>query len=517
MNHQPNFLHELIIDSFAGGGGASTGIELALGRIVDIAINHDINAVKMHEANHPFTKHYCENIFEVDPLEATQGRQVGLLWASPDCTHFSRAKGGKPVKKEIRGLAWVVTKWAGAVRPRVIILENVPEFRTWGPIDEHGKIVVERKGETFNRFVHSLERLGYAVEWRVLDASDYGAGTSRKRLYLVARCDGQPIVFPPPTHGEGKGLLPKKVAADYIDFSVQGKSIFNRKKPLADNTLRRIAMGTDKFTIKSKKPFIIQSKFGNPPQDIDKPLSVITGVNDHTPLIAPHIQKYFGGEHQAGSAADAPLGTVTSIDHNALCCANLIQYHSETNGENARAYGVDEPIKTIDTNPRYALSTAHLVQYYSTGTALDIQKPMPTCTTKDRMAVVKTYLVKYTPGANLHNWSQIRKLLNKYAGYNIADDEILILEIDGVQYFIADITLRMLMPHELYGCQSFPADYIIDRTSDGKKMPIHEQVKKVGNSVCPVMAKALAAANCADMVSTRRDLRTMEEFYREVG
>jgi DNA (cytosine-5)-methyltransferase 1 len=639
MKIQQFNLSPKIVDQFAGGGGASTGIELALGRPVDVAINHDRLAISMHELNHPYTRHYQEDIFKVDPIEAVHGCPVDLLWASPDCTHFSKAKGGKPVRKKIRGLAWVVLKWASKVRPRVIMLENVPEFVTWGPIKK-GQPVKERKGETFQQFVGHLRNLGYIVEWRELVASHYGAATSRKRLYLIARCDGEAITWPTPTYG--KGLAPEHSAAEHIDFSIRGKSIFGRKKPLAEATQRRIVLGTDKFTIKSKKPFIIpvgygeapgqaprtndidaplgtvvssvkhrivtphlvQVQFGNQPQDAAKPLTTVCGVNKHfisapvlnpfvmtntthhtgqdaqSPLrtqttgnhhyvVAPHISKYFSGKHQAGSDAGKPLDTITAIDHNALASSvlapfigarygdnggnnvrgkdigeplptvtaqndhniltspHLVQYNNEQPKDIAsgrtRSYSLQEPLNTIPTNPRFGVSSAHLMQYYSNGQALDITKPMPTATTKDRMAVVKTYLLKYDRTADLMHWAGVRELLNKYAGYSMTDDEVLILEIDGVQYSIGDIEMRMLLPKELYGCQGFPADYIFDHiTVDGirKPLPIHEQVKKVGNSVCPPVAAALVRANCAWLISgqaLKKPLTTMAAFYQAVA
>ena len=593
MRYQYNFVDELIVDSFAGGGGASTGIELALGRIVDIAINHDIKAIQMHEQNHPFTKHYCENVFDVEPLEATQGRPVGLFWLSPDCTHFSKAKGGKPVKKEIRGLAWIAVKWAASVRPRVIMLENVEEFKTWGPI-KNGRPISEKKGETFNKFVNALRNLGYEVDWRVLKACDYGAPTTRKRFFLIARCDGENIVWPEPTHGPGK--LPYRTAAECIDFTIPSKSIFNRKKPLAENTLRRIARGTDEFTIKNKKPFIIPVGYSEAPKqaprvnDIDKPLGTIVSTIKHN-LVEPKLQPYImtnttghaprsvnkpvstittgnnqfivepktspfitqigqtGFTENRSKSLNYPLTTICTKNEHCLISPVITQYHSETKNEYTRTYSANEPIKTIDTNPRYALTTANLVNYYSTGHALDVEKPLPTQTTKDRVALVeqhlcvlrnnmdcksvdeplptittspghfaliKTYLHKYTPDTDVKNWPQIRELLNKYCGYNIADDEILILEIDGVQYFIADIEMRMLTPRELYRCQGFPDDYIINFEVDGKWFSKSEQVKKVGNSVCPCMPSTLIRANQPEL-AFRKIITTMAELKQAIS
>lgn len=260
-----DFYKELIVDSFAGGGGTSTGIRWAIGRGPDIAINHDPAAIAMHAANHPETRHYCESVWDVDPREATGGMPVGLFWLSPDCKHFSKAKGGKPVEKKIRGLAWIALKWAGTVKPRVIILENVEEFKTWGPLTIEGKPDPKQKGRTFRAFVNALKRQGYQVEYRELRACDYGAPTIRKRFFLIARCDGRPIVWPKPTHGDPKSeavksgkLKPWRTAAEIIDWSIPCPSIFNRKKPLAENTMKRIAKGIQKFVIENPNPFIIK-------------------------------------------------------------------------------------------------------------------------------------------------------------------------------------------------------------------------------------------------------------------
>lgn len=288
MKHtaQINIFDEIIVDNFAGGGGASTGIELATGKPVTIAINHDPDAILMHKTNHPYTEHYCESVWEVDPKEICKGRKVGLMWLSPDCKHFSRAKGGKPVNKNIRGLAWIAVKWAATVKPRVIMLENVPEFLTWGPITKDGRPDPKKKGKTFNSFIKSLQECGYEVAWKELKACDYGAPTIRKRFFLVARCDGKPIVFPKPTHGELNSeavksgeLLPYRTAAECIDWTIPCKSIFNRSKPLAVNTMRRIARGTDKFVINNPTPFIVTVNHGGETfrgQSIHTPKNTVT-------------------------------------------------------------------------------------------------------------------------------------------------------------------------------------------------------------------------------------------------
>ena len=327
---------ELIVDNFAGGGGASTGIELATGRSVDIAINHDPAAIAMHRANHPSSKHYCENVWDVDPVEACAGRPVGLSWFSPDCKHFSKAKGGKPVEKAIRGLAWVAIRWAKLVRPRVIILENVEEFTTWGPLIGNRPDPM-RKGQTFRRFVHALKRYGYRVEWNELRACDYGAPTIRKRFFLIARCDGLPIVWPEPTHGDpstlfvASGILhPWRTAAEIIDWTIPCPSIYDRKKPLCENTMRRIARGLRKFVLEHPQPYI---------------------VDDH---IAPF----------------------------------LIQYHTEQSGKEVRGQAVDKPLMTADSSNRYGLVTALLIKYYGQGEGQSLREPLHTITAKDRFGLV---------------------------------------------------------------------------------------------------------------------------------
>ena len=327
---------ELIVDNFAGGGGASTGIELATGRSVDIAINHDPAAIAMHRANHPSSKHYCENVWDVDPVEACAGRPVGLAWFSPDCKHFSKAKGGKPVEKAIRGLAWVAIRWAKLVRPRVIILENVEEFTTWGPLIGNRPDPM-RKGQTFRRFVHALKRYGYCVEWNELRACDYGAPTIRKRFFLIARCDGLPIVWPEPTHGDPSTLFvasailhPWRTAAEIIDWTIPCPSIYDRKKPLCENTMRRIARGLRKFVLEHPQPYI---------------------VDDH---IAPF----------------------------------LIQYHTEQSGKEVRGQAVDKPLMTADSSNRYGLVTALLIKCYGQGEGQSLREPLHTITAKDRFGLV---------------------------------------------------------------------------------------------------------------------------------
>lgn len=546
---QTSMFDYLIVDNFAGGGGASCGIELATGRPVNIAINHDPDAIAMHKANHPYTEHYQESVWDIDPVKICRGQPVGLAWFSPDCKHFSKAKGGKPVDKNIRGLAWIVLKWAGTVRPRVIILENVEEFQTWGPVRK-GKPVKSKQGETFERWKNQLTALGYSIEHRELKACDYGAPTIRKRFFLIARCDGEPIVWPEPTHGpadssevkSGK-LKPYRTAAECIDFTLPCQSIFDRKKPLAVNTQRRIARGLDKFVIKKSKLF-----------------TVVCRNNESSS--APYLTKF--QQHSRGQSIVNPFDTIMpGATRFGLVAPALIQYHSETAKADVRGQSLDKPIMTVDSSPRYGMFIPYLSKYYGTGeNTVDINHPMPTVTAKDRMslsmpfltqyysgadhantvcnplqtitvqprhylckgyltilrnnmdcraineplntittsgahfAYTKVYVKKYKPGCNLYNWSKVRELLNTYTDWNLADNEILIFNINGVEQFIYDIGLRMLQPKELYKAQGFPEDYIIETDCNGKAYPKSKQVARCGNAVPPPFAKALVMANC---------------------
>lgn len=504
-------MRELIVDSFAGGGGASTGIELATGRPVDIAINHDPDAILMHKTNHPRTEHIQASVWDVDPVEVCAGRPVGLLWASPDCKHFSKAKGGKPVDKNIRGLAWIALRWAGTVRPRVIILENVEEFQTWGPV-RRGRPVKSKAGQTFTKWLGQLRDLGYDVEWRELVAADYGAPTTRKRFFLIARCDGRPIAWPEPTHAPrdseavkaGK-LKPWRSAAEIIDWSAAGYSIFaskrelkekygvNAVRPLADNTLRRVIRGVDKFTLKSGKPFIFQCKFDNQPQSVDNPLGTITAVNSHH-VIAPSLIQYHTErhEHVRGQDVTEPLMTIDAANRYGLAAASLTAYYgSERHGQD-----VEAPLRTITARDRAGLTLASLVKMKGTNLGGAVSEPVQTITAGGgHHGVVTTEVRKAEPGAELHNWPKIRGLLNIYCGYALADDEVLLLELGGAWYFIADIGLRMLIPRELYRANGFPDDYIIDRDYTGREYPKFKQTARCGNAVPPPFAEALVRAN----------------------
>jgi DNA (cytosine-5)-methyltransferase 1 len=447
---------EIIVDNFAGGGGASTGIEQATGRSVDVAINHDPAAIAMHEANHPDTRHYCENVWDIDPREVAAGRPVGLVWLSPDCTHHSKARGGKPRKKNIRGLAWVAVRWAATVRPRVIHLENVEEFKGWGPLTEDDQPDPKQKGRTFNSFVNALKAHGYEVEWREMRACDYGTPTIRKRFFLVARCDGRPIVWPEPTHGapdtpeviKGK-RQPWKTAADIIDWSIPCPSIFTRKKALAENTLRRIARGLMKFVINNPNPFIVtinHSGEGFRGQEIDKPLGTMTAKNGYglvTPyitrigqtgfggdrlsydvtdplttittknehmVIVPHITKFRSGA--TGSAMDEPLHTITSgagsvrpagaAHAMGVVTAFLAQYHTETTDSGVRGQSMDDPLLTQDTSNRYAVVSANIVRHFGESIGSGMKDPIGTITAGGggKSALVTSNLIKFR-GTNI--------------------------------------------------------------------------------------------------------------------
>lgn len=588
---------EIIVDNFAGGGGASTGIEIATGMAVAIAINHDPAAILMHKTNHPYTEHFQASVWDIDPVAVCRGRSVGLAWFSPDCKHFSKAKGAALVDRKIRGLAWITLRWAAKVRPRVIILENVEEFQTWGPVRK-GKPVKKLAGTTFRKFIDQLTELGYTVEYRELIAADYGAPTSRKRFYLVARCDGKPIVWPKPTHSKtGADGLPKwRSAAEIIDWSLPCPSVFATKteimeryglkavRPLAKNTMRRIIRGVDKFTIRSGKPFIVPTGYGERKgqaprvHDIDAPVPTVVSTGKENlckPLLAPVTVT--NTSNSVGATVGEPVHTVTTAGNQMLVTPSLvsigqtgggdrirdirepvpttvskqeaclvapalIQYHTEQT-EHVRASGLGAPINTVDASNRYGLTCANLVEYYTGGRPLDVQDPMHTVTSHDREAVVaahvvkfkgdnlghgadepmqtvttsagefavcKVYLAKIRSGDDLGHWPEIRALLNEFCGYTLAEDEVLLLEISGALYYIADIGLRMLSPRELYNAMGFPPDYIIDRDYLGNEYKKSAQVARCGNAVCPPVASALVRANlpewCGVTITTMAQL-----------
>lgn len=569
---QISMWEEKIVDSFAGGGGASTGIELATGRVVDIAINHDPDAILMHKTNHPHTVHYQASVWDVDPLEVTGGSPVGLLWASPDCKHFSKAKGGKPVNKRIRGLAWIVLRWAGTVRPRVIILENVEEFQTWGPV-RRGHPVKAKTGQTFRRFIGQLEGLGYAVEWRELVAADYGAPTTRKRFFLIARCDGRPIVWPEPTHApaDSREVLegrkkPWRSAAEIIDWSLPCPSIFDTReeirekyglsaqRPLRPNTMRRVARGVDKFVIKSANPFLVlvnhAGKFRG--QEIGDPLQTITAKHGYgvaSPAMAPWTvtnttnstghpvnepidtartgggggQMFLGAsliqyhteqsEHVRGQEITGPIMTIDAANRNGLTAASLVKYYgSAQHGQN-----IQDPLHTVMAKDREGLTTAHLVKMKGTNLGGPATEPVQTITAGGgHHGVITTQITRAEPGADLRHWPEIRELLNTYCGYDLGLEDVILFQIGGAWYFMADIGLRMLTPRELYRANGFPDDYKIERDYTGQTYGKSKQVARCGNAVPPPFATALVRANLPEWCAGV-EISTMEELERAVA
>lgn len=473
--------HELIVDNFAGGGGTSSGLEKAFGRPVDIAINHDPKALAMHRANHPNTRHFCENVWDVDPVKVTNNQPVGLVWLSPDCKHFSKAKGGKPVEKKIRGLAWIALRWADLTRPRIIMLENVEEFKTWGRIGEDGKPDPKYKGETFRSFIRALRYQGYSVEWRVMKACDYGSPTIRRRFFMVARRDNLAIEWPKPTHADPKSkavkagkLLPWRTASECVDWSIPCPSIFARKKPLVEATCRRIANGLVRYVINNPEPFVVPVNAANDSapfltecansstprsMPIDEPLRTIcAGVKGgHHALVTAFIAKNYTGV--IGSDVRDPIHTITAKDHNSIVVSNLVTLRKNSTGQ-----VVNEPLPTITASgAHFAQVQAFLTAFYGSETdGNDIAQPLRTISTRDRFGIVT---------------------------------------VKGQLYQIVDIGFRMWQPHELFAAQGFPSNYIIeygiDEFGNTVKLTKTEQCRMVGNSVPPQFSEALVRANFA--------------------
>lgn len=523
-------IDELIVDSFAGGGGASLGIEMALGRSPDIAINHDAEALAMHAVNHPNSLHLCEDVWKVDPKAVTAGRRVGLMWLSPDCKHFSKAKGGKPVSKKIRGLAWVAVRWAREVKPRVIVLENVEEFRDWGPLLEDGRPCPVRRGFTFRRFVRQLENCGYVVDDAQLRACDFGAPTTRKRLFLVARCDGVPIAWPKPTHGPGRAL-PWRTAAECIEWSHPCPSIFERKRPLADNTLRRIARGLKRYVIDSPNPFIVPLTHQGDVRvhGLDEPLPTITGAHrgEHA-LVTPFIAGYHSPKRESDHRTlpvTEPLRTQTVENRYAVVSPTLIQTgYGERIGQAPRSLDLFAPLGTVVAQGRkHALVSAFLAKHYGghegPGTPLDVS--IDTITAQDHHAIVSSHLIKFkgtspdgqpvteplhTIQAGGWHYGEVRAFLLKYYGTDqdpqlfepmhtlTAKARMALVTVEGQEYAIADIGMRMLQARELFRAQGFPNTYIIDRGPDGAPLSKTAQIKMCGNSVSPHHARAVVSA-----------------------
>lgn len=499
---------EFVIDNFAGGGGASIGIEAALGRPVDIAINHSPEAIAMHRANHPETHHYCENIWEVDPREACGSRPVGLAWFSPDCTHFSRAKGTQPVKKSIRGLAWVVIRWASTVRPRVIVLENVEEFQTWGPVVD-GRPDPKQMGKTFRAWLSKLASLGYDIEFRSLVAADYGTPTTRRRLFLVARRDGAALVWPEQTHG-ARRPSPWRPAADIIDWSLPCPSIFDRTRPLAEATLRRIAAGIQRYVIDAADPFIIPLTHHGDSRahSIDEPVRTITAAHrGELALVEPFIVRHghystrtgaglrdgCGAGTFRGQSLDSPLGTVCATNDKHLVCPVVLKHYGGVVG-----HGVDRTLGTVTSKDHHALAAAFVSKFYGTSTGASMREPLPTVTAGGErggghLAEVRAFLLKYY-GNSKNPRSQQQGLFAPLHTVTSKARFGLVL-VAGQPYQIVDIGMRMLQPHELFAAQGFPADYEIAPEFNGRLLTKTAQISLAGNSVCPQVAEAVVAAN----------------------
>lgn len=599
MSAQVDVLSSIWGDYFAGGAGASTGITMAVGEPAFFAVNHNPAALDMYRQNHPYTQVYCEDVFDVDPVEICEGRHLWLLWASPDCTHHSKARGGKPVKKRIRGLPWAIVRAALKVRPDCIMFENVEEIQSWGPLisDEQGNEYPdpERKGETFAGFVAIMTKgvdadhpalkecceflgvsvadeegkrlaagLGYQFDGRELVAADYGAPTIRKRYYGVFRCDGRPIKWPEQTHSKTgtDGKEKWRAAAEVIDWSLPCPSIFESKaeimakyglnslRPLAANTLKRIIRGVDKFTIKGGNPFIVEVNHsgGFRGQSAEEPMDTITaklgrgyvqptltaftqtntsnsvGSDPRMPvntvrtgggagqmLISPVMTQYHDSPEFRGQKVTEPIMTIDGSNRYGLACVNLVEYFST-----GRPIDVNEPMHTITSRPREALTMAHIAEFKGQDKGQSVQAPLRTITaSQGEFGCVKTKIERYAPENDLKHWPEIRELLNQHCGYDLAEDEIILLGVRGTWYYISDIGLRMLTPRELYNAMGFPPDYCIDFTVDGKPYSKAEKVARCGNAVCPAMSEALVRANFPERCI--ENPRTMEQLERMIA
>lgn len=573
------FQKELVVDLFAGGGGASTGIARAY-REPDVAVNHNPIALAVHRANHPQTAHYVADVFEVDPVHATGGQPVGILWASPDCRHHSKAKGGAPRDRKVRGLAWVVVRWAHATRPRLMFLENVEEFCDWGPVDEEGQPIKAERGRTFKSFIAALSTglpadhpdmpeilesigefvpvealvrgLGYNVEWRERIAANANAPTIRKRLYLVARSDGKPIVWPAPTRHKVPTAKqqPWRTAAECIDWSNLGRTIF-RDKPMAVNTMRRVAKGCWRHVLTSAKPFIVPmrgtSEAHTSTHGVDEALSTISAGGTHhalvQPIAAPFLTECANGSSQrnfdvqeplrtqvaqvkgghfamvaanmvtlrkgsVGADVAGPLGVVaTSTGHHAVSAAFFEQANGGYyKGDGRSAY---DPISTIcQSGANQRLVNAYLVKYYgSEKDGISLTEPMHTLPTKDRVALVEVVQVPDTlTPEQLEGARRCAAFMHEHLPEHFKDPADLVM-VGG--YVLVDITLRMLQPPELKAAQGFDKDYIIDRglfvdpvtgAEEWRDINKTDQVRLIGNSVCPDEAEALVSANAADII-----------------
>lgn len=504
--------NEIVVDNFAGGGGASEGIENALGRSVDFAINHDPEAVAMHRVNHPNTHHFCESVWAVDPYAVAPGRDIGLGWFSPDCTFHSKARGGKPfrdrnVARRRRGLAWLVTRWIKARRPRVIMLENVEEFADWGPLLPDGRICPVRKGMTFRRWHREIENLGYSIDMRELRACDYGAPTTRKRLFIIMRRDGQEIVFPDASHGPG--IQPYRTAAECIDWGIPCPSIFERGRPLAEATMRRIARGVMRYVVNNPKPFLVTLRgtsgahINASASSLEEPMGVVSAQGTHHALITPFLTEHANASTQRNFRADEPLRTLCANvkgGHFALVAPTLINTRNgERLGQLPRVRDILEPYPTVTAaGSQGALVAAFLARHYggheNDGSSLSL--PMHTVTSKDHHSLVHAFLMKY------YGTDQDPRLEQPLHTVTTKDRFGLVM-VQGTPYRIVDIGMRMLAPRELFRAQSFRDSYIIDPEYNGKPMTKVSQVRMCGNSVPPAVAQAIVEANVVEQVDMK--------------
>lgn len=486
----------IIVDLFAGFGGASTGIEAATGRLVDVAINHDPVAIACHQVNHPTTEHLTTDIFDVDPRSVTKGRPVDVLWASPDCTHFSRAKGGKPRSNGIRSLAWVVVKWAKDTMPERIFLENVSEFQHWGPLLDNGKPCAKRSGETFRQFVGRLESLGYRVEHRVLNAADFGAPTSRSRLFMIAARNGEAITWPAPTHSKdtqskdsqgGGTLIPHRTAADCIDWSIPCPSVFltpaevkarglRCRRPLAEKTMKRIAEGVRRFVLEDPQPFVLQ---------ID--------------------QRGSGGA--CVTPIGSPVGTVVTKNNRAIVVPTLIQTgHGERPGQAPRVPGLGKPLGAVCAGGcKRGLVAALLTKHYGGVVGHELTRPAGTITAKDHHAVTTATLEHEQERSHDDRSGRLYSFMMKYygSGANASSlndplhtitsvDRMGLVTVRGEMYRVVDIGMRMLEPHELLRAQF--GRFADSCSLDGVRTK-RDKIRLIGNSVCPEVAEAIVRVN----------------------
>lgn len=473
---------------FAGAGGSCEGIRRATGFSPWLAINHNPVALQAHALNHPETRHLCEDVFEAQPWRVwPKAQPLRLLWASPDCTDFSRAKGGAPVSSGRRSLAWVVADWVAQTAPRIVMLENVPEFEGWGPLAEDGRRDPERAGETFAEFVQMFKLHGYRVDWRVLRACDYGAPTIRRRLYLIARRDRVTPRWPEPTHGPGCPL-PWRTAAECIDWSLPGRSIFGRSRPLASATMARIAEGFKRFVVDCPRPFLLNLSHGGRLEPIDEPMRTITATPDggDRALVVPWFQETANGERQGQAprvrSIDLPTPTVTATgSQGAIGCAWLESFYSSALGGRA----LDEPMPAVTGGGRHeALAFAWLAKHYTGATGSDLRAPIGTVTAQDHHSLCAAFVTSYYSGGGT-----AQPLSDPMAAVvTRARHGLVVVELGGQPYALRDITLRMLAPRELATAQGFGPDYQLVGT-------IAQQIAQVGNSVCPPVAEALVRAN----------------------